>query len=131
VVFELSSEKKPSLSFFSLTDADKLEEDMGGFREGKIKSANEESLEDVREDSRSEGNSSLELAREYDAWMKDEAEVLSDLMGEIRMLPVGDVSFTSIGWCDDSFARGVEGMGCASKDPSDEVRSTLERVDVE
>jgi hypothetical protein len=46
---ELSSVKKPSRSFFSLTEADELEVDMGGFREGKIKSENEESLEDLPE----------------------------------------------------------------------------------
>jgi hypothetical protein len=63
--------------------------------------------------------------------MKDEAKALSDLMGEIRMLPVGDVSFTSTGWRNDNFARGVEGMGCDSKDHSEAVRSTLESVDVE
>jgi hypothetical protein len=47
--------KKPSLSFFSLTD-DGLEAEMGGFKEGKIKSANEESLEVVREVPSSKGN---------------------------------------------------------------------------
>jgi hypothetical protein len=67
---------------------------------------------------------------EDDVGKKDEAEALSDLMGEIRMLPVGEESLTSIG-CDETFAQGVKGMGCDSKEPSDKVRSTLERVEVE
>jgi hypothetical protein len=56
--------KKPSLSFLNLAGADELEADMGGFKEGKMKSANEESLEGGREVSWSKGNctgSSFEL----------------------------------------------------------------------